>query len=234
VQPGVALTVRNSDLTIGTAGAVVSGLDVRGCVTVNAKNVTIRNVKVTGSCFDLIRNNSTGLVIEHVTLVGADADTEGIGQGDFTVSYANISHVGDGIRANGNVVVRDSYIHDLAAAPGSHNDGIQVTAGSNITIEHNTIENPNNQTSAIMLGADQGDISDIVVQNNLLNGGGWTLYGGAQPPSGRTIANIRLLDNVFGKKFWSTCGSYGPMAYVYDPNITVSGNVWQGTNTSVN
>jgi len=228
------LAVRNGDLTVSTAGAVVSGLDVRGCVTVTAKNVTIRNVRVSGSCDDLIQNRSTGLVIDHVTLVGTGSDTEGIGWSDFTVTNANISNVGDGIRANGNVVVRDSYIHGLVSSGGSHNDGIQVTDGSNITIEHNAIENPNSQTSAIMLGADQGSISNILVQNNLLNGGGFALYGGAQPPSGNTISNIRLVDNVFGKLFYANCGQYGPITATNDSRITVSGNLWQGTSTLVN
>jgi hypothetical protein len=195
--------------------------------------VTIRNIKVTGSCDNLIQNKSTGLVIDHVTLVGGGATSEGIGWSDFTVTNANISNVGDGIRANGNVVVRDSYIHGLVSSGGSHNDGIQVTDGSNVTIEHNAIENANDQTSAIMLGADQGSISNILVQNNLLNGGGFALYGGAQPPSGNTISNIRLLDNVFGKLFYANCGRYGPITATNDSRITVSGNVWQGTSTPV-
>jgi hypothetical protein len=182
----------------------------------------------------VVQSNSTNLVVEDSEIDGLGSpDTQGIGWGGFTLRRVNVHGVGDGVRANGGVLVEDSWIHDLASGNGSHNDGIQVTEGSNITIRRNAIENAHSQTSAILLGADQGSIANVLVEGNLLNGGGFALYGGAEPPAGNTISNIRLVGNRFGRKFFAKGGYYGPMTATNDPRITVSGNAWQDTGAAV-
>ncbi|WP_197059511.1 hypothetical protein, partial [Cryobacterium sp. MLB-32] len=45
---GTALTVWTGDLTLSTPGQVVSGLDIRGMVTIKAANVTIKNSIIRG------------------------------------------------------------------------------------------------------------------------------------------------------------------------------------------
>lgn len=217
-------------LTISKAGQVVSGLDIKGCVDVEAPNVVIKNSRITGGCTNIVNNGSTGLLVQDVEIVGTSADSQGIGWSDYTAIRVNIHGTGDGARANGNTVIRDSYIHGLVEANGSHNDGVQVTEGSNIRIVHNAIENPNGQTSAVMVGADQGPVSNVTVSNNLLNGGGYALYGGA---GGGSIKGIVVTGNQFGTLFWKTCGFYGPTDAVDDPNITYSGNVWAATGLPV-
>jgi hypothetical protein len=208
-------------------------MDIRGCVTVNAPNVTIRNSRITGDCWTAVDNDSTALTIEDSTVIATTGATVGVGWSDYTLRRVEISGGSDGAFANGNVLVEDSWIHGMIPTGDSHNDGIQVTSGSNITIRHNTIDNALSETSAIMLGADQGNISGITVENNLLNGGGYTLYAGANPPTGKTISNIRLIGNHFGRTYWSTCGYYGPMAAQDDPEITMSGNVWDDTGAAI-
>ncbi|MBD3782029.1 MAG: right-handed parallel beta-helix repeat-containing protein [Micrococcales bacterium] len=233
VPAGTALRA-SGNLTVSTSGAVVDGLDVSGCIVVNAPNVTIRNTRVRGTCDLLVANNGGGLVLDHVELDGrGSSGTLGIGYDRFTVRNSYIHGVGDGIRANGNVTVESSWITDLAAGGGSHNDGIQVTAGSNIRIVGNRIENSHTQTSAILIGADQGSVSNVLVQGNTLAGGGYTLYGGARPPAGNSIANIVLKDNAFSRKYFASSGAYGPMTATDDSRISVSGNVWEGTTTLV-
>lgn len=212
-------------LTISKAGQIVSGLDVKGCVTVNAANVVIEKSRITGGCTNVIQNNSTGLIVRDSEIVGTGANTEAIGWTDYTLLRVNIHGTGDGARANGNVVIQDSWIHGLVSSSDSHNDGVQVTEGSNIRIVHNAIENPNGQTSAVMIGADQGAISDIAVQNNLLNGGGYTLYAGGGP-------GITVTGNHFGKKFFPKCGYYGPVN-ISDSGVAFTGNVWDDTGAPV-
>lgn len=220
----------SGDVVVRTAGTVIEGLDVQGCITVLAPSVLIKNTRVRGSCDNLISSRSTGLVVQNVELDGqGDASAQGIGSGGFAASGLDIHGVGDGVRANGDVVLQSSFIHDLATVDGSHNDGVQITEGSNIIIRNNVIENPNPQTSAILVGAHQGSIANVLIEGNLLAGGGYALYGGAEPRSGYTIRDIVLRDNSFDTKFYPKGGRYGAITAIDDPNISVSGNLWQAT-----
>lgn len=221
-------------LTVTTAGAVIDGLDVDGCVVVNAANVTIRRCRVRGTCTNVIQSNSIGLVVEDTEIDGLGvATTQGIGWGDYTARRVNIHSTGDGARANGGVLIEDSWIHDLVVSDVSHNDGIQITEGSGIVIRHNNIENPNKQTSAILVGAHQGNIADVTVKGNLLAGGGYALYGGSSR-NGYTVTNIKIINNQFSTKVWPKSGFYGPTASMDDPQVTASGNTWQGSGAPVN
>src|SRR5215510_6849097 len=47
VPAGTVLTPYNGNLVVNTPGAVISGLDIRGTVTINAPNVTLVNCKIT-------------------------------------------------------------------------------------------------------------------------------------------------------------------------------------------
>jgi hypothetical protein len=58
----------------------------------------------------------------------------------------------------------------------AHFNGFQTFGGSGHTFRHNTIRNPCDQTSAISVGTNTGGVSKVTVENNLLAGGGWTLY----------------------------------------------------------
>ncbi|MGL3107823.1 Ig-like domain-containing protein [Bradyrhizobium sp. BR 1432] len=64
VRDGVTLKP-SGDITITTAGAVVSGLDITGNVVIAAPNVTLVDCKVTGN----VSLRSTGAVVEHCTVV---------------------------------------------------------------------------------------------------------------------------------------------------------------------
>jgi len=233
VPAGTALRA-SGNLTLSRAGQVVSGLDVTGCITVRANNVTIRNTRVRGTCEVIVDNRATGLVLDHVEVDGRGSpSTLGIGHDSFTARNVYVHGVGDGVRANGNVLVTGSRITDLAAGGGSHNDGIQITQGRNIRIVGNVIENRHAQTSAIMIGADQGSVASVLVQGNTLSGGGYTLYGGAEPPAGNSISGIVLSGNRFSRKYFPSSGAYGPLTATNDARISVIGNVWADTGRPV-
>ncbi len=232
--PGGTQLTKSGNLTITKAGSTVNGLDVAGCITVSASNVTIKNTRVRGTCDLLVNNRGKNLTLDHVEIDGlGSAGTLGIGYDDFTVRQSLIHGVGDGVRANGDVVVENSHITDLASGGGSHNDGIQVTEGSNIRIVGNVIENRHTQTSAILIGADQGNIANVLIEGNTLAGGGFTVYGGARPPAGNTISNIAIKNNRFSTAYFPKGGAYGPMTATDDSRITVSGNVWASTGRPV-
>jgi len=210
------------EVVVATAGTVIDGLDIQGCLVIQASQVTIRRsrIRCQGAYVVKVADTASGVLLEDVEIDGAgNPATIAIGLVGYTVRRANIHHVGDGPRMASATVVEDSFIHDLSAGPGSHTDGIQSTGGTGITIRHNRIENPKRQTSCIMLGADLGDISSARVEGNLLNGGNFTVYAGAE--AGRTATGITISGNRFGR------GSvYGPGDVAATTGVTWTGNVW--------
>jgi len=232
VPPGAHLTLHRGDLILLQPGDVVSNVEVHGCVSVQAPDVTLRSIRVVGACG--IHNESTGLVVEDSTIDGGrNANAVGVSFGNYTLRRVEVVGTGDGARANGNVHIEDSWVHGLVEGPGGHNDGIQITEGSNITLRHNTVDNPLSQTSAIMIGADQGDVADVLVQDNLLSGGSYALYAGANISGGFTVRDVRLVGNQFSRVRFARAARYGPVNVRNDEAISMSGNVWQGTTTPV-
>jgi len=202
--------------TVSTAGATLANLDIRGCVVVNAANVTIRNVKVSG-CGDYVRVRSNG---GNLTLVDVEVDCGGgygmgVGFRGYTLVRADIHNCENGGHIDGAVTVRDSWIHDLGGGADGHFDGFQFGQGAAaVTIEHNVIANPHDQTSAIIMW-DEGDPQnrDVMIRNNLLAGGGYTLYCGR---SG-TAVNVVVTGNRFV-----------PGQYSYSDACGSGGEVWSG------
>ncbi len=236
VPAGTQLTAHSGDITVTTAGTVIKGMDVSGCINVRAANVTIIDTRVRGNCNYVVGSYSTGLTIEDSEVDGMNSAgaSVGIGYAGFTALRVNVHGSQDGINANGNVVVQDSWVHDLNEYNGSHNDGIQITEGSNIVLKHNRIENHLDETSAIMVGADQGNVSNVTVDSNLLAGGGYSLYGGEDPPAGNSIASIVLSNNAFTTEYYPNGGAYGPVTARNDSQITFTGNHWYETGKAIN
>jgi hypothetical protein len=87
------------------------------------------------------------------------------------------------------------------------------------------------QTDDISLDASRAgqDVTNKIVVDNLLAGGGYSIYGG----NGRNdpTSNIVIEDNEFGQLYYPKSGQFGPVAF-FDPTGTGnvwSGNVWSGT-----
>jgi hypothetical protein len=208
VTAGVPLTVHNGDLIINTPGAVISGLDIRGVVYINAPNVTLVDCKVTVANYCQVRiADVTGVTVQNCTIDGVGTNNAGANgiQGTGTFLNNNIFNVENGITVDGRgpTLIQGNYIHDLKASGAPHYDGIQIDGGlSNITITHNTVINTNNQTSAVMIDNYYGSISNVKVDNNLLVGGGYTIYVdgqfGSDPISGVTITNNHMGSGSFG------------------------------------
>lgn len=217
------------DLTITKDGTSINDLDVDGVIFVNADDVTISNFtaeRVTQ------KPGKSGMVLEDGTIDGKEKKNDGIQWNDFTVRRMDISHSFDGIKAQGNVVIEDSYIHDLyafrsasAGAGGySHNDCIQVSVGTNILIERNWLDNCG-FNSAIFIDPDQGPIDNVTVQHNYLNSGGYTLYviASRSAENGLPI-NVTVANNVFGENHefgYATLGS----GVTFENNVTQAGAV---------
>jgi hypothetical protein len=195
------LACKNDEYLIDKAGTVIDGKQIPCSVRVTADDVKITRsqVKATGRWGVYLVDKFTRLTLQDVEIIGSDACEYGVGFEDVTAVRINVSGCSDGVKMESGASLVDSWVHDLSKGPGDHNDGVQITGGSNITIRHNRIENPKNQTSAILVGGEFGSPSNILIEDNFLNGGNYTIY---LDPKG---TNRVIRGNVFTKSF-----VYGP------------------------
>lgn len=229
VQPGVTLTTSGNILT-DNDGQVIQNMDVTGYIYVNRNNVTIRNCRVTcTNNFAVIQLAAgvTGTTVEHCEVNGGGlANPNGptgisiVGRGTFR--YNNIYNVGDGfsVSATDNVLISDNYIHTMLAAGSPHYDGVQLQGNlSNVTLRHNTIYNDQPQTSALMITNDSGSIDNVLVEDNVLVGGGYTIY--CDNHGTPNITDVTIRNNHVG------AGSYGETA-ISTVNPVYTGNASDG------
>jgi hypothetical protein len=222
---GVTLTP-SGGLVVTQAGAVISGLNITGQVSIEAPNVTIENCTITSSAWSVvsIADGITGTVIQNCDINGVGSGNDGStginGQGQFLNN--DIYNVENGISVAGsNTTIQGNYIHDLNASGSPHYDGIQIDGGvSNVLISHNSVINNHGQTSAVMIDNDFGAISNIQVSDNLLVGGGYTVYSDGRATSA-LITGVSFTNNHIGS------GQFGDNSF--DNNTpTYAGNVDDG------
>lgn len=249
VQAGVSLVKVPSERTSGPGwsydnqdgvvvtgdGAILSGLDISNGIEVKASNVTISNVRVTtsGDWWGIGLYHANNVTILHTEIsspykTGAGRLEVGIKDvyGDAIgtkVVATDVWHTSTGIQFN-NGLIQDCYIHDMGYLSGDHLNGTTSNAGSDqlLTIAHNTIFNDYDQTDAISLFEDFGAQQNALIANNLLAGGGYTIYGGANA-GGAATSNIKIIGNQFSTLYSANSGGYGPIA-AFDP--LGLGNLW--------
>jgi hypothetical protein len=251
VPSGTTLAVVNGDMTISASNTVVDSKDIRGCVHINdgVTGVIIRKSEIACGNSIVVQINdkaTTGsrLLLEDVEISCNNTSGTGVSEANFTLRRANIYGCENGLDINQEVVVEDSYIHELASiGTDPHEDGIQlaghflpgnptpVQGALNVTIRHNTIFAYNRDTqrfgtSAIITNP-VGDVN-ILIEDNLMAGGAATLYC----PTDSTGNNFRVLRNHFSTQFKSTVGFYFPSTGCSDEIL--SGNVYHETGQPIN
>ncbi len=186
VPAGTTLTVYNGDLTITTAGATYSGLDIHGYVRVQAPNVTIKNSIIRGGTGNNglgivsdVSDSATNFLLEDSEVVPQYpvVNLDDVKGWNYTLLRDNIHGAVDGLKMYGNnATVQDSWIHDLvtyAHDPAqnngpSHSDGVQILSGTNLKVLGNTIEGQPN--SSIIITQDHGAVSNVLIDGNWLSG----------------------------------------------------------------
>jgi hypothetical protein len=240
VPPGVTLKRVDGNRTYTTAGQVIQNVDIHGYVTVKAKNVVIRNAIIRGGaarCNAAVVNvaSSGSVTIERSEIVPShpNACLDGIWATNATLRRLNIHGVVDGIKANDNVLLEDSYIHDLswyASDPNqgggpTHNDDVQTLGSHHITLRRNVLLAYPKGNAAYQVTQDFGATGDLHIENNWLDGGGCTLNfahnGGPTPMTG-----IYVVGNRFGRHSEFQCPILVSTLTQLSAN---SGNVWDDT-----
>lgn len=212
--PGDHKLEQSGPLTITSEGTTISGLDIYGGVTISADNVTIEMSRISANAWAVIKidPHQTGIVVRDCTIDGLGADPDGngnqgiMGQGTFLRN--NISNVENGIVLTGHRnLIEGNFIHDLNAGGAPHYDGIQIDGGiSDVVIRHNTIINSHGAASAIMIDNEFGPVSNVVIEDNLLAGGSYTIYSDGKF-NDNPISGISISNNHIGP------GQYGPVLF---------------------
>ncbi|MBX3596104.1 MAG: right-handed parallel beta-helix repeat-containing protein [Rhizobiaceae bacterium] len=162
-------------------GTVIENCIIFETISVSANNVTIRNCKIkTASYYGILQHDgSTNLTVENCEIDGqGSSGMTGIAiQAGSVIRRCNIHGMVIAIKTWGNnFIVEDNYIHDLAEESSHpdhrHFDGIANLGASNGVIRRNAIVMPpkDGGTAAVFLAAQQANISNVKVLNNLLTG----------------------------------------------------------------
>ncbi len=225
-------------MSISQHGQVIQDVEIRtDHIKVDADNVKFRNCRIiyTGvldASPTLVEANShTGILFDHCEIDGQDKVARGIHGGDyFTVRNCNIHDTGNGVEADANFTVTESYIWNIYTPKGQdwHSDGVQGWGDAkNVTVDHNTILLTGDETGAVnMVGTGDPSYSqsNILVQHNLLAGGGYTIYLGAS-----TSTNVRAIDNELSTRYSPKVGGYNIWYPDFMKTIVRTGNVIQET-----
>ena len=217
MRAGTRLEVVTGDQTFAVDGQVIEGKEFRGFVTVTASNVTFRNCLFRGRATDsnaalLDTERGSNTVVEDSEFVPSNpsATIDGLATRSTTIYRANIHGSVDGVKANSNTLIQDSFIHDMSWFPSdpnqgggpTHNDGVQSFAGeSHVILRHNTIDMSTTHDANAAL---QSSASDTHVENNLLDGGGCSLNFDHKS-LGRPLTDIYVVGNRFGRNSFFDC-----------------------------
>lgn len=257
VTPGTQLTAVNGVVTLSTAGQIYENKLVTGAIVVTAKNVTIRNVRLintdsryaisvkSGGDWD---RSDANLVLDHVEInLNGHTDIKGIAFNGYTARHMFFHNGSDCAHFSQTVTIEDSLCEvgpDLnndgwpdggsssAFCHGTdHFDGFQTDGANGAVLRHNTIRNPCSQTSDILLSSNTSPVSNVTMDNNLLAGGGFSLYC-AGDTDGSRVTNIVATNNRFAKTYYAQGGYWGPTGFC-ELADTFSGNVWDDTGSPV-
>jgi hypothetical protein len=235
-------------ITADTPNQTYQDLDVSGTVQINAANVTLNCVRITDNDpqgdtnYVLSVSDGANALIEHTEINGQagnqDACIDGSG---FTLDYVNVHGCVDAEHVGWDVTVENSYVHDNATSMSSpHYDGLQwigcstcsdAPANWNDVVRHNTIYPGRGDTSpwtnsAIFVQAANGPIGGVTIDDNLLDGGGYTVFVDSQNGY-PTPSNVSFTDNRFGTHYHFGISS------VQNPAPAWSGNVHDATGAPI-
>jgi hypothetical protein len=196
---GMTTVGGNGTLVLQTAGQLLDRVKSNTKVVASSTGVSLSNCSVGVFHADA----------EKLSAKNCDINGGVFGAGSYTLDHNFITSASDGIDPTGpgyKVIQYNKIWRDGTRVDDRHQDGIQFTQGGNALIARNYISGW--QTSAIMIKADLGTISNITIDSNYLNNptGYYQLY---LCPDSHSLSNITVTNNAFGKasSTLSTCGA---------------------------
>ncbi|MFP5345795.1 MAG: hypothetical protein ACLGIA_02015 [Actinomycetes bacterium] len=246
VPAGVSLRRVDGDYHTSRDGEVVDRLLITGRLYIDNDDVKVKCTEVRR----MTVNSGKGLEMWLSTLGDPNGVSEGsaLASTNYTLRRVNILGTIDGLKADGDVDVRDSYIHDLfrTGDPNqesgvTHNDGVQIGKGSDIVFRHNTFhiwtfekgqkagenlfKSPFGNgvgyaTSAFLIGASTGQVRDVLIKDNVIRGRTSKPFIVSEK-NGYRVKGLRIVDNVLGRE----SRDY-PVMFAGVQDATVEGNVF--------
>lgn len=226
--------VAKSAVVVRTDNTVIDGWKVTGGIKVLAKNVTIRNSWVTND-----GGGASGSAVIFIE-AGASATIERTTMDGLNHTHSCIFHVGTSFKAVGNdckgindgifmwsdtpgadgtgdnFTIQDNWLHAFTTnAANGHVDGIQTEGAKNGIIRHNTIDVAQSQDSAIALWNSRKSVDNVLIDHNLMQGGGFATYAEDYSPSesspagGYSVTRVNYTNNVFSISRYGCVGQWG-------------------------
>ncbi len=200
---------------------------------IRAKNVLIKNCRFTNSGTNQVGVDDgypdASITIQDSEFAPPAPPDAAVRGRHWTLLRDNLHGFLDGIHPDGDNRIQDSYIHDFVQPdPGDHVDGSQTLGGTgNITFEHNTIifEPTHDMAGAIQLGTEYGGTHDVMIDNNLLAGGTFTIYSSYGHAES---FNIRVTNNHFSRRVFADYGADGYLYPGWTRTSNAPGGVWSG------
>jgi hypothetical protein len=205
--------------TITTNGVTISRYKITSTLDIDANNVTIENCYFvnSGNCLDI---DGTGTVVENCEFAGEPNGDDAIYAQNCTIAGCNIHGFAKGIYCtDSNVTISGNYLWNIQSS-GEHAENIFIdgaTGGAhiqtNINISNNTcacnqtLPGGVNVAGPIFISSDFGEVSGVTINNNIMVGGGFTLFFRTDA----NVANIVTTNNILG------VGNYG---YQYSSQTT--------------
>jgi hypothetical protein len=214
----------SDSITIKEDGEVVEDLLVRGVINIKADDVVIRNVRLETStdAYALrVFDDYEGTLIENVEIAMPtdSCSNAGIyGGGGLTLRLSVITGCGDGLKVSGGSLYEYNDIRlSNVDGEGKHLDGMQNSGGSDVVIRGNYIDVPaeDGGNAAIFTHDYFSPVEDVLIEDNYLNGGNYTLF-----VEGPGTNGVRIVDNWFGRD-----NRYG-LFRIRDAEVTREGNIW--------
>jgi hypothetical protein len=231
----VVLTPYTGPCDITVQGTTIDSKAITCALTINAPNVSILNSTFVASADSVVTFNSTeGVITDTDVDCEAQAGSNGINGSGYTALRVHLHNCENGINGGSDYTITDSLIDQLQADGEPHYDGIQNDGGnSNVLIRHNTIIAPSEQTGAVMNDNCFGPLSKIVVDNNRLIGGGYTIYvdGSFGPEQTACRAGGNLEVTITNNRFGSY--AFGSALIRGDATVTQFGNVDDATGAPI-
>lgn len=209
VPSGATLT-NSGSITVNTNGAIIQNLNITGQIVINANNVTIRRVRITsGDYYPIDYSGHTGLTVEDSEILGTSSSvTAGLSFSDYTAKRVIVTGCADGFKANENVLIEDCYVYGLAVGQDTHNDGVQTTGGSNVTVRHSTFKlgDDTGVSAVFQFGNEWGTNTNWRIENCLIDGGGWSINAS---PDAEDNPNTTIINNRFTRRAGYGVGGVG-------------------------
>lgn len=196
------VTITDSYVSYDGGGVGGSGvIKIEDGASATVDHVEINGLNHTHSC---VWHQGTAAVVRNINCYGIN---------DGIFSWAD---TGYSSTTGDNFSITDSYFHDFTAnAANGHIDGYQTEGASNGVIKHNTYLMTSDADSAIAIWDSLKSSSNIAVSNNLITGGGFSVYAEdyspseANPVGGFSISNITFTNNSFSTHAAKCVGGYG-------------------------